>query len=519
MHLLPRSSRWSQRLVVWGALIVVWEAIGIATGPFFLPRFSAVCYEIITFFRNDDLLILLGSLRQMGIGFGLTAVIGIPIGLSIGASRVINAAISPYFNALLILPLEALLPLIIIVAGTQFTFRVAVVFLFSIHYIVINVAAGIRAVSPALLEMANSFGASRFHLYTQIYLPSTLPYVFTGLRLGLGSAFKGMILAELWIVAGTGKLIVDLGADHRLAELFALIVVVVAFGMCCTRVLRWIEQRTSKWDSAHDAVTGSRHFSHQQGHVVRFASFMLFFLVWQWYGSQPNTLAVAAPLELLPVLNTSIHSGEFWNALLGFLITAGLGYAVAVAVGVPLGILIAMSQWAKHTLDPILDVLNVAPLTLFIPMFALYFGFGLTSQIMLVVLWTLFVVVFSTSAGIRNASPELQEMGVAYQATRLNMLRTIILPAALPNIMTGLRIGMGRALRGAIAAEMLLSVNNMGKFIKNAGSLFQIPKMTFGILVVVVTGLILVYSVEIFPKLINSRFNKRDLINTLAKKS
>ena len=242
-----RDQKWFQRLVVWGFLLLVWEILGVMVGPYTLPRFSQVLVSMFAAFTNGDMATLAGSLLQMFFGFSLAALVGVPVGLLIGASRVVDYILSIYVNALFVTSMEALLPFVIILVGTEFKFRVAVVFLFSIFYIIINTAAGVRAVDPNLLETAAAFCTPRLRVFRKIILPAALPYVIAGLRLGLGHSVKGMVIAELWIIVDTGKRLWDLGFARNLPEFFALAAWIVLFGALSSQLLIVVQERLTPW--------------------------------------------------------------------------------------------------------------------------------------------------------------------------------------------------------------------------------------------------------------------------------
>jgi ABC-type nitrate/sulfonate/bicarbonate transport system permease component len=105
-------------------MVVVWEIAGLIIGPFFLPRFSDVAGSILATLTNGDLLTVIGSLRQMLLGFGIASVIGIFLGLLLGSSRLAETVLGMYINALYVTSLEALLPFIILLFGTKLPYRV-----------------------------------------------------------------------------------------------------------------------------------------------------------------------------------------------------------------------------------------------------------------------------------------------------------------------------------------------------------------------------------------------------------
>ncbi len=249
-----RDRRWFHRAVIWAAIIVVWEIVGAIAGPWYFPRFSVVFVSFVQDIWDGHLLTVLGSYEQMFAGFGIAVVVGIPTGVLIGASRTADAVLGIYVNALFVLSLEAVIPLLIILFGTGFAFRAAVVFLFAIVYVVVNTAAGVRAANPRLVETARSFTASSAKIWRSVMLPDALPYVMAGVRLGLGSAVKGMIVAELWVYFGTGRLMTALGTNRDLPPFFstAIWIVIIAAGL--TGLLQYLQRRFMPWSS----VTGVR---------------------------------------------------------------------------------------------------------------------------------------------------------------------------------------------------------------------------------------------------------------------
>jgi NitT/TauT family transport system permease protein len=242
-----RHRAWFQRTVVWGGLLVLWQIFAAAVGPFFFPGLSDVAAGFGTVFADGSLLLVASSFQQMLVGFGLAALIGVPAGLLIGSFKTVEWFLGPYINILFVTSLAAVLPFLIIIFGTGFQFRVAVVFLFSIFYVVINPANGVRSIDRNITEMATSFNAGRVRQFFGITLPGTLPFIIVGLRLGMGQAIQGMIIAELWVTLGTGRKLITLGLDRQLGEFFALSAIVVLVGTIMTQLLMVLQKVLSPW--------------------------------------------------------------------------------------------------------------------------------------------------------------------------------------------------------------------------------------------------------------------------------
>jgi ABC-type nitrate/sulfonate/bicarbonate transport system permease component len=237
------SNRWLHRAVVWGGLIGLWYAFAVWKGPFFMATPGATIGGLGRLASEGYLPTLATTLRQLSVGFGLAVAVGIPVGLLMGSVRAIDDFLAPYVNTLFVTSKEALLPFLITLFGVALQFRVAVVFLFAVFFIIMNTAAGVRGVDHGLLETARAFGVPRRRILTKVVLPASLPYVIAGLRLGLATAIKGMVIAELWVTAGVGLLLKNFGAFRRLDMFFALSAVIIAIGVLSTSLLLLVERR------------------------------------------------------------------------------------------------------------------------------------------------------------------------------------------------------------------------------------------------------------------------------------
>jgi ABC-type nitrate/sulfonate/bicarbonate transport system permease component len=246
-----RRRTWFWRAVVWGGMVLGWQVIAWTTGPFYLPTIESVLVDGMgQVIRGGYLLTFADSLRQLLIGFAVACVIGIPAGVLIGSSRVARDLLNPYVNTLFVTPTEALLPMIIIMFGTGLEYRVAVVVLFAFFFPLLNSAAGVAAIDRNLLETARAFCTPRWRVFRQILLPAAAPYVVAGVRLGLGMALKGMIIAELWVSFGTGGLLKNLGAFRQLDVYFALALLVVTTAVVVNGLLAAYERHLRPWQRA-----------------------------------------------------------------------------------------------------------------------------------------------------------------------------------------------------------------------------------------------------------------------------
>jgi ABC-type nitrate/sulfonate/bicarbonate transport system permease component len=190
------------------------------------------------------------SAEVMALGFFLSILVGVPLGLAMGRSPLISSTIEPFVAALYASPQVAFLPLLIIWLGIGITSKVALVFLGSFIIMVVNTEAGVAQVDPRLIETARSFTASERQILTKIVLPAALPFILAGMRLAIGRALVMVVVAEIYASnRGLGYLIFQAGGLYDTAQVFVGVGVLAAAGVTLTALLRWTEKRLAPWQS------------------------------------------------------------------------------------------------------------------------------------------------------------------------------------------------------------------------------------------------------------------------------
>jgi NitT/TauT family transport system permease protein len=182
------------------------------------------------------------------IGFGIASVLGIALGVLMASSERAKEACEPWVQAFNATPTVALAPLFILWAGVGIWSKVMMVVIVVIFTISINTEVGIRTTSTRLIETFRSFGATRAQIFWKLSLPSALPFILAGLKLGTARGLIGVVVAELFGArAGLGNLISESAANFDMPSLFGGVLVLAAAGICLTSAFRWLEQRTVPW--------------------------------------------------------------------------------------------------------------------------------------------------------------------------------------------------------------------------------------------------------------------------------
>src|SRR5579864_4890863 len=182
--------------------LILWETIARRLPHIVLPPPSIVLVRLVEDMLSGKLFVaLLGSLEALVLGLALAIAVGIPLGFAFGRSRTFAEMFDPVLNALYAIPPVAFVPFLIIWFGLHLPARIALVFLMSVFEITVAVTAGARDVNPGQVDVGRAFGARPLDLARKVIFPAALPFVFTGLRIGLVRAINGTITAELFFAA------------------------------------------------------------------------------------------------------------------------------------------------------------------------------------------------------------------------------------------------------------------------------------------------------------------------------
>jgi len=214
-------------------VVAVWELIG-RTGlflPDIFPSFAGILRALWVHVSTPVLLPhLAASLYEVGGGVLIGAVLGVPLGLILGSRRAVIAVSEPLILYLAVIPKIIIFPIFILFLGIGIPSKLAVGALAAFFPISLLTIAGMREVKPIYLSVAHSVGASPWKIATRIYLPAVMAYIFGGLRIGMGAAVTGALLAETKLAqAGLGFLAISYYGQFRIAEMYSLFVLIFIF--------------------------------------------------------------------------------------------------------------------------------------------------------------------------------------------------------------------------------------------------------------------------------------------------
>ncbi len=236
-------------LFIWAGL---WEIVGQTGASFIIPPLSTIFARIVEIVPTASFADALWiTAKAFLLGNLIAVAVGVPLGVIMGRSIIADRIFLPWVNLFLSAPLTALVPVIMVIFGLGETTIVMTVVLFAVWIIVLDARAGVRGISPSLVEMAKSFGANPWQAFTKIYVLAALPEILAGVRLGMIRAVKGVVIGQLLVsIIGFGRLF-ELYSSRVLMEHFwALLFVLFAFAFTLNEVLAWLERKVDYYAAA-----------------------------------------------------------------------------------------------------------------------------------------------------------------------------------------------------------------------------------------------------------------------------
>ena len=224
-------------------------------------------------------------------------------------------------------------------------------------------------------------------------------------------------------------------------------------------------------------------------HVLGAVGVLLFIATWEllpavglvnpFFTSSPSRIGRAAVAAASDGLWTdiAISAVEFWS-----------GFLLAALVGIPLGVFLGWYRRWHALVDPLITMFYTTPRVALLPLLILWLGIGLASKIAVVFLGAVFPILMNVIAGMRTIDETLVTCARSFGASDLKMFTTLALPASVPFTLTGLRIGVGRALVGVVVGEMVAATGGLGHMISAAGSAFQVDRVFVGVVIIAAFG-------------------------------
>lgn len=251
----PRVFTRRQKVVVTilnlAAFCLAWQLLTTLTDipSLLVPKFTDVVAEFSEMTEEGVLWSNVAiSLRIYLIGMVISILVAIPMGLLVGGVKLIDRVLGPYIWALYTLPRLILMPFVLLWVGINDSARITLIVLSAVPAIVVVVMEGVKTTDAVLLQAARSFGAGRIQRVRTVVLPSMVPYMATGVRMGVSRGLLGLFIGELFTAtAGIGYIMVTASRSFDSARVYLILFLFVGFSVAVVGLTQWLEARASRW--------------------------------------------------------------------------------------------------------------------------------------------------------------------------------------------------------------------------------------------------------------------------------
>jgi sulfonate transport system permease protein len=238
--------------------------------------------------------------------------------------------------------------------------------------------------------------------------------------------------------------------------------------------------------------------------AIRIVSVATFLALWEVFGGQVNQALFTTPSKVAVAAVQMVGNGELWAYLAPSLVVLAIGLTLAAIIGIAVGLLLARFWVVDVAFGVYITFLYSIPSVALVPLIVLWAGYETTAKVIILFLFAFFPMAINTYQGVKNVDPKLIEVGRAFRCNEGQLWRNIVLPGALPFIVTGLRLAVGRGLIGMVLADLYTAISGIGYLIVRTGSTFQIDKMfvpivTLGLLGVTLTAILRMLEIKVAP--------------------
>src|SRR4051794_8271618 len=261
------------------------------------------------------------------------------------------------------------------------------------------------------------------------------------------------------------------------------------------RAIAGVPDETEDRSRAQQVAARRRRNKQIQTIAIRCASLAIVLTLWEVFGANIDPVLFTTPSKIAAAAVTMIGSGELWTYLWPSLVVLAIGLTLAATIGITIGLLLARFWVLDVAFGVYITFLYSTPSVALVPLIVLWAGFETTAKVVILFLFAFFPMVINTYQGVKSVDPKLLEVGRAFRCSERQLWANIVLPAALPFIVTGLRLAVGRGLIGMVLADLYTAISGIGYLIVRTASTYQVDKMfvpivTLGLLGVTFTALL-----------------------------
>jgi ABC-type nitrate/sulfonate/bicarbonate transport system permease component len=233
---------------------------------------------------------------------------------------------------------------------------------------------------------------------------------------------------------------------------------------------------------------------------VRGASLAIVLGAWEYFGRGVNNLTFTYPSAVVAAFGVLIGNGELWKYLSDSLQVLLYGLSIGTVVGILLGLVMGRWRPPEMLLQPLLFAFNSMPLVALLPLLVMWFGIGVQGKVVAVFLFTFFPLVVNSFQGVKSVDPRLLEVARSFSTDERRLWGDVLMPSAMPFIVTGFRQAISRGLIGMVAADLQTALTGIGYMIVRYSNSYQMDKTFVPVITLAIIALVLVQGLRIVER-------------------
>ncbi|MFR3457358.1 MAG: ABC transporter permease [Bilophila wadsworthia] len=443
------------------------------------------------------------SIQEAFIGYVLSLVVGIPLGLAMGWFNVVEGLFRPIFELIRPIPI-AWIPLTVFWFGIGLAGKVFIIWIAGIVPCVINSYVGVRMTNPTLIQMARTYGANNWQIFTQLCIPSALPMVFGALQLALAYCWTNLVAAELLAADSGLGFLITMGGRLGRPDIIVLGMICVGLsGAVIGFIIDQIERNCwlASGGKRHDQFYRQRNRRPPKtANRSAFTSSLPTSISSTWFPSSCSSPwglrgeredlrdSPARPLEVVDQLYRLTYMKFAGTNLIGHIWASTqrvlIGFIAASVVAVPLGLFMALNKYVNAIVKPLFDLFKPMPPIAWVSIAILWFGIGEMSKVFIIIIGTFVPCLLNAYNGVRLVDPDLYDVIRVLGGKRRDEIFHVCFPASFPAVFAGLQISLSSAWTCVLAAELMNSRDGMGFLIKRGMDTHQ-PTLVLGGMVLI----------------------------------
>lgn len=486
--------RWIRSVVGLAGVLVLWELAShngvldpsVVASPVTLAR------RIVTLLADPDFQsALLATLVAWLLALALTVLFAVPAGLLLGSIPAVRTATEVLVEVLRPIPAVALIPLCLVMMGAEAQTKIVLAVFAGVWPLMFNVLAAVRGIDPMWIDTARGMGSGRLRTMAWVRLPAVVPFAVTGLR--VVAPLELIVLVSTEYVAGEGYpglgSYLNISADQS-GDMTTLLAGAAIAGLLGTAMNLLILTLRAKWHTRVTTTMSQATAPTRRQSVVRFLqrwlSLGIWIGVWQVVTERLRSPFAPTPASIVDAAYHMWFTGPAHSLWLTPLVTDNIlvslervvfGWLIAVVAGVVGGLLLGSAAVLADMVEPVAAFVRTIPPVLLLPVLLAWVRIGTPLSVTIIALGAVWPILINTMDGVRSVDGTIVDTARAFHTAGWRRLVTVVLPAASPKILTGVRISLSLALILMIVSELVGASAGIGYQLLQAQSLFAYPQM------------------------------------------